>query len=397
MARSALLRIVMLGLVPVVAGIGLSEIYIRNFHKDGYYTPETLRNSRQLNYQPAVYARHILPAREQTVAGWQGNSYRINGKGYRGPDFATAKPPGTVRIIIYGGSAVFDLGASDGRDWPRQVETLLRRSGFPDVEIINAGIPGHASADAVGRLLYEGHYFAPDYVVLYNGWNDLKQFHDSEPTLRQLRPWKQGLDPRLFYRNDFDRFLSETSQFYVRARQTFWTWRLKAGAEGAAGSRSDTAMLEPVVEPATKNRYGFYDQGVRQFRLNVATFVDVARNLGAVPILMTQARLGRPDNTEEEKKKIAYDYIKLDHRAYLEAYARMDRSLVEVAREKQATLIDAAGLVPRDLDHFRDHVHLRTRGTDLLAKITADSLRVILARRADRNGIDTMSGVAPAR
>lgn len=41
--------------------------------------------------------------------------------------------------------------------------------------------------------------------------------------------------------------------------------------------------------------------GLKQYRLNMETFVDIARNIGAEPILMIEARLVTPDNTSREK------------------------------------------------------------------------------------------------
>ena len=49
-----------------------------------------------------------------------------------------------------------------------------------NVEVINAGIPGFASAEAVGTFFSEGHRFAPDYVVLYDEWNEA---HYAPPPL----------------------------------------------------------------------------------------------------------------------------------------------------------------------------------------------------------------------
>jgi len=100
--------------------------------------------------------------------------WEINEKGYRGHNFETKKPDGVIRIMVYGGSAAFDTMVSDGKDWPSQVEAKLRESGFPQVEVVNAGIMGHTSLESVARLFTEGFVFQPDYVVIYNGWNDIK-------------------------------------------------------------------------------------------------------------------------------------------------------------------------------------------------------------------------------
>ena len=67
----------------------------------------------------------------------------------------------------------------------------LLRGAFEKTPLksINAGIPGHSSAESVGRLFAEGHAFSPDFVLLYNTWNDLKFFQLEETHLRLLRPY----------------------------------------------------------------------------------------------------------------------------------------------------------------------------------------------------------------
>ena len=47
------------------------------------------------------------------------------------------------------------------------------------VEVINAGIPGHTSGDSLGRLYTEIWQWKPDYVIMYEAWNDIKYFNQS--------------------------------------------------------------------------------------------------------------------------------------------------------------------------------------------------------------------------
>jgi hypothetical protein len=80
---------------------------------------------------------------------------------------------------------VFDGNAKDPsenetRDWPHLIERFLRDEGYK-VEVINAGIPGHASFDALGRLYSQLWIYQPDYVLLYNIWNDIKYFRSLGP------------------------------------------------------------------------------------------------------------------------------------------------------------------------------------------------------------------------
>lgn len=356
--------------IAFLAAFAAAEIYARYFSHTGYFTPEIVRK-RSLQYDPAIFARHVFAREEKTVTDWRGAErlYYINEKGYRGRDFDFVKAPGTTRIIFYGGSSVFDLKCYDD-DWPHRVESLLRASGFPQVEVINAGIPQHASFDSFGRFFAEGHLLDPDYVVLYDAWNDIKNFRSIEPLLRTVRPYAEAADPRLSYRNFLDRALCGLSQVYVRLRYRYYDWRLRAGEEGQ----------QPEGEYASE----FGEIGPTQYRVNAELFVDLARNIGAVPVLMTEARLVSPDNTPAQKEHIAYGYQLLTHEALCRAFQRCDDVIRSVAQEKGAYLIDASVQLTGREDLFVDHVHFTEEGSKQAAQLVAEHFITLLRSRDER-------------
>ena len=354
--------------ISVSLGLVLGEIYVRLFSQEGYITPEILKN-RSLPFVPSLFSRHVFPRKEKTAYGWDNAKYYINEKGYRGHNFTVTKPRGTLRIIFYGGSAVFD--SPQTKDWPHRVEGILRQNGFPEVEVINAGISGHASFDSVGRLFSEGHIFSPDYVILYNAWNDIKYFRSKEPLIRLFRPFVQSSNPFLNYQGALDRFLCEHSQLYVRLRYGYFNRTLRVGAEGVkqAGEEYSSEISE---------------LGLRQYRLNVEMFVDLARNIGAVPILFTQARLVTRSNTESQKARIVYDYQFLTHHALCKAFEKTDEIIYRVAKAKNVLVIDASKHLTGEDDLFRDHVHLTDRGAEELARLTAQEMAELLKERASK-------------
>lgn len=158
--RPVFVVIVIAGCFAMVFGIG--ELGVRLFVKNGDITPAILQ-SRSVQYDPAIFARYVFKQEARTVehifGSKKGVVWEINQQGYRGHNFETKKPDGVIRIVVYGGSAVFDMMVSEGKDWPHQVERKLRESGFPNVEIINAGIMGHTALESVGRLFTEGFVF----------------------------------------------------------------------------------------------------------------------------------------------------------------------------------------------------------------------------------------------
>jgi len=355
-------------LLPVMTatllGLVAGELYLRHFSRYGYVTPQVLKG-KSLQYVPSLFSRYVLDRKAADVDGWNHHQYHINSRGYRGPEFAEQKAPGTIRIMFYGGSTVFDVAGD--KDWPRRVEEILQKDGFK-VEVLNAAVPGSATFDCFGRLFSEGHLFAPDYVVLYDNWNDFEYFHSNQPLLRLFQPYLPKRDPRLNYRNGLDKFVCEHSQLYVRARTRYYNWKYRVGLEGS--------------QPQGKLGSEITDAALRQFRLNVEMFVDLAHEINAVPILMPEARLVSAQNTEDEKKTILYQYALLTHEALVRAFAQSDQILREVANEKNAFLIDSQKQMNGRHEFFLDHAHLNGKGSEQLAHTAAAELEEILAQKS---------------
>ncbi len=352
----------------------LGEVGVRLFVKNGDITPEVLRN-RSIQYEPVIFARHAFKQEARIVNNPFGSKkdlvWEINAKGYRGPNFEAEKSDGTIRIIVYGGSATFDTKSTQGENWPHRVQEKLRKAGFLNVEIINAGVIGHTALESVGRLFTEGYTFQPDFVLMYNGWNDIKYFSSSKTALRTLVPSLGGFDPRIHYGNIVDRWLSEGSHLYTVLRRIYYKTKLKMGKEGmrkADDTRYSIATLNPI--------------GFRQYQLAMEVFVDLARNIGAEPILMTQARLvyGSKVLTPEQQKRVDYHHVGLSHEALVKTFDRLDAIVRKVSAEKETILIDASAHLSGKDWAFDDHVHVVPKGSDALAQLVADQLRSVLKK-----------------
>lgn len=337
--------------------IGIRYVYV---YWKPLYTPESLRE-QYLQYDGSIFSQSVMAQRKSLTPGW-GVTYEINEMGYRGPSFSAVKQAGMTRIVFLGGSSVFDSQADRGQDWPHLVEKKLRASGFPDIECINAGTPGHTTFDAVGRLYSEIHTFDPDYVVLSCEWNDIKYFTSNLTLLRDYKPLRT--DYRFNYFNEFDQVMCEVSQLYVKLRNRYILAGINVGYEGQ------------IIEGELSSDFNL--EKLEQYRLNLQLFVDCARNIGAVPILMTEVRLPNRQNTEQEKQKINLSWTYLTHEGICLAFDACDMTIKDVASEKEVALIDASSSLSGRSELMVDHVHLLNQGSKLLADIVAERFMEIL-------------------
>jgi len=348
--------------MSILVAILLGEAQTR-FAKE-YVTPEIIKE-KSLQYAPSLFSRHVFPLKKQIIEkrGWL-----INSKGYRGDDFTQKKNDGTIRVIVYGGSAAFDIKVPNEKDWPSRLGRLLKEKGVSNIEVINAGIPGHATFDSFGRLFSEGHIFEPDYVILYNAWNDIKYFSSEKSLLRKFKPYDESSDYRISYQGALDQIFCETSQLYVRLRARYYSWKYRVGSEGAIQSSEYTNEVKEL--------------GLRQYKLNVEMFVDLAMNINAVPILVTQPRLVARDNTVEDKSKINYDFQNMSPEVLVKAFEKTDEIMISVAKSKNVPIvIDASEQMNGKGEYFTDHVHLNDAGSNRLSKILSEHLFQIINER----------------
>ena len=364
----------LLGVITFVAiTLVCGEIFVRLFFP--YYTPDTVKK-HSLPYVQAAYASSIFAPMndriEMTLVKAMGaKTYFINEQGSRGASFKLPKPPRVRRIVVLGGSTVFDLNADEGFDWPHLVEKFLKKKGHHEVEVINAGIPGHTSGDSLGRLYTEIWQWEPDYLMIYETWNDIKYFNSlsyDTPLIRFVKPSNPDADPFKTYQGTMDYLLSY-SQLYVKIRTRYFAWKHPAGSEGRFKEerRDDVGNL-----------------GLAQFRLNLETFVDVSRNIHAIPILITQATLVSSMNTEEDRKRIVYGYVGLSHEGILQAYEKCRQVVLGVAREKKAAVLDLLPQLQGKSELFQDHDHTTPRGSEEVAKRVANFLDPLLNQPQER-------------
>jgi hypothetical protein len=103
-----------------------------------------------------------------------------NDVGLREPHpVSLAKPAGTLRIMVLGGSAVFGIGAPDGGSAPAHLERILSQAplalppGYERIEVINAGQGWYNSTQELVYFVTDLWRYHPDIVFVVDGYNDV--------------------------------------------------------------------------------------------------------------------------------------------------------------------------------------------------------------------------------
>ncbi len=302
----------------------------------------------------------------QGAAGQHGETAHTNSLGFRGPDFAPAKPAGTLRVFCLGGSSTFGFHNDDDETYPHYLQQLLAAQPETDhVEVVNAGFPYYNTATVRGLLEEELVGYAPDVVTVYSGYNDT-----SWPL--EVGPWFRTVN-----------WLQETSITCFVLKQTVLTdkniYRWFGRFSSREGSSLDRAELERDVE-----------SHAARFRRNLEAMAALARREGfqLVPIRQPITTV----TTNESFRGLTYEeefqavMAKLDAGEWL---SRFDLSMIRHHRlvEELDALAEREGLTAVDnIALLDDHRHLlaswvhleaeaNRRLAEELARVVAESAR----------------------
>jgi hypothetical protein len=109
------------------------------------------------------------------VAGFSGGHISVNSLGFRGPEIAVPKPPGTVRIAFLGASTTWCAEVSSNEHaWPHLVTVELSRA-FPTArfDYVNAGVPGFTLESVHKNFVHRVAPLQPDVIVIYEAANNM--------------------------------------------------------------------------------------------------------------------------------------------------------------------------------------------------------------------------------
>lgn len=282
----------------------------------------------------------------------------INAQGFRGADWSLPRAPGRRRVLVLGGSVAYGWGVpSDGETIPARVERALAASGV-QAEVWNAGVIAYASTQELILLETELLQYAPDAVVLLDGWNDLLYAGRTPPD--------QPIRPHTFH---------ELEQVLTRGDQT-----LRNLLRCSALFRRFERRAAPIPGGAP---LGPHPRGVPDYRRNLTHMTQLARAAGAAVLIAPQPELSQraQEITPERRAWVAgqtgegwLDYARAHYPAYVQSAA-------EVARAEGAAFLDGA----RALDGlpgeaFTDACHLGPDANQALAERIAAALRPLVNR-----------------
>jgi hypothetical protein len=132
------------------------------------FTPVAERFEEQTRQLGEILARHDRLLALDDELGWvyaphaTSDLHSTNSRGLRGKrEYAPRPPPGVARVAAFGDSFVFGIDVRDDEAWSAQAERME-----PRVEVLNYGVGGYGTDQALLLYRRRGHELAPQLVVL---------------------------------------------------------------------------------------------------------------------------------------------------------------------------------------------------------------------------------------
>lgn len=315
-------------------------------------TPSQIR-SESLEYEPSAFSRQRIKREKRLIHKDEGLWIHVNSYGYRGAEIE--EPKKKFRLVIYGGSTVFDPLVAVS--WPEQLQKELEAKGL-NVEVVNAGIPGASSAEITARFLSEVEYLKPDAALFYEAWNDIRFFNKEASQLPFIASFQEQKNVYIYPVNKVDEFLSEHSYLYLLARYKFLEIYLAEDNKNAIEKRRANYGNDELYKAEINEDFK------KQVRINYEAFVQIAKSAGVTPILSTQAMLPVEYLKEEDRKKINYRFVELNFEGILKSSKLIQNEIRQVAKSKNVLLIDVDKELSGKTGLFYDHVHFNAKGSE---------------------------------
>ena len=274
--------------------------------------------------------------------------------------------PSAIRVAVIGGSTTFGAGVTDTDSWPAKLQAMLG----PKYSVTNFGMLGYSTAEGViqmGLIVPDLH---PDIIVFYEGWNDIRNYHDPAPSpdyyahgMRQYATLQLAPPQQLSLLERLADVSAVVRLALVAAK----------GVAPKAAIADTTATRQPVF--ATPDT--FVD---RVYRRNLATLKFLAERSGAYSLFVPQVL---NDAWYREHSGGDWWTPRIDDHAMPELIRRFGLMMNEACNEEHdphCSVVDEVRGWKWQPDDFIDEGHFSGKGSEAFARLLVPRIRHVGGR-----------------
>lgn len=244
--------------VAIVIALGICELGARMIFPR---PPDPAREPQLTHlYDPDV--RYVMAPSQQ---GWIDDGLiTVNSLGFRGKEVAIPKPPGRFRVVVIGDSLTLGWSVQDDETYAARLESLLRqRTAGRDVDVVNLGVGGYNTRQAVTWLSRHSARLQPDLVLVGFYSNDVPDALEDELSGTRIAADRPGAGQKLTMRNPltyswWERQLRKSRAVYVAGRAL--NRAMGRGEWGMSRFALELDMLAGKSSPEIDQAWGIVEQ-----------------------------------------------------------------------------------------------------------------------------------------
>ena len=285
----------------------------------------------------------------------RGQEFRINSKGFVGPEFDDQPSAGVYRIMALGDSCTFGFWQVV---YPGRLERLLDDGGTSRrFEVINAGIEGYNSTFALGRIQDELLRYRPHLMIIYIGWNDLMKTDPSNASRVDEYPWLAELLDRSYLIKAYKKLL------FVNLRPL---------------------VLQPSTSADPADAQAFDHFVPTRYRANLEEIIRLLRSRHTEVMLMTLPTVVHQGMTSKELRqaRVFFPYFAGAYGVarFLSLHGAYNRTIADVSRRERVELVDLTAAfdpITEKTSYFWDTMHPSLGGHRLIAESVSEKVWTI--------------------
>ena len=293
--------------------------------------------------------------------------------GFLLPSFSHAGSPknADLTLAFIGGSTTECMYVDADKRFPYLVGKSLSNRVENDqrkVNSINAGVSGNDSLNSINAYLNKIIPIKPDIAILMHNINDLSTL------LHEGNYWNNNdyRSPIIYEDKSLKAFLKTAlpNSFEL-------LYRVKSKLSGPIDEFAHDRDKEKTLDK--QNMY-------RLFEANLEMFISISKAKSITPVLMTQASrfTDKPDQVILDKFK-ALESLGINYQQFKKLFDGMNNSIRKVSAKHNISLIDLAKEIPPSTEIIVDTVHFNTKGSELVAKLIANRLEIIIKAKNTNN------------
>jgi lysophospholipase L1-like esterase len=287
----------------------------------------------------------------------QGQQFRINSKGFVGPEFDDEPRPGSYRIMAVGDSCTFGTGFWQ-IGYPGVLQRLLAdEASRRRFEVINAGIEGYNSTFALARIQDELLRYRPRMMILYIGWNDLmKTDPANESQVDRYRWLASALD----------------ESYLVKAYKKLLFFNLRP------------LVLRPATVDRPEDARAFDGFTPTRYQSNLVEMIRLLRRHDIAVVLVTLPTVVQAGMSPEDLRRanVFFPYFPGAYgiSRFLSLHRAYNRTIIDVGHREGVDVLDLAatfeGLQDRT-SYFWDTIHPSEKGHAVVARALFDRIKTL--------------------